>query len=1082
VTLGPGLSDISAMASIPLFKAAQPSLKGIEAMFNLATLIRAREYLAQGRVLEVKASADLSEIRARVQGSGNQVYQQDINLINLGGRLMVRDYCSCPVSGRCKHVAAVLLSLLDSKPNEEQRIDLWLSTLDGKTTEEDQYNYRQPQEALFVLSRDDAGISVEIRSGKLNAKGSYGKGAKVSSWDLESTLSWSFTDADGQIIRLLQSAQPRGANRLLLQQDVGFLALGKMLASGRCFFEESRIPLSGGEVRRLQLDWQQQDGQHKQLRLSLAGLDNWELLPTVPPTYVDLDFLTVGLIDTEIATDKLIALSKIPPVANKDLERVSLKLAQHFSASTVPTPIPIVLEEVDCPLLVRLTLTMASLTLDSNSSPQPIVKAEFVYGPVTLAAAASAEPITLVKQADKRYQIRRRCDDEYLALDALAMLGLFALAPGVCPPSLSSASVWSPGLLPDAILDWVEFSTDGVLKCRKLGFEVILAADFDLQLVDAKLSVDIEDDDSGWFSLALTAEIDGEHISLLPVLAAWLSRFGEPDEDSELLLPGPNGRWIKVQARSIKPLIGVITELFGGKDDAVRLPRSRAMLLNELSAHDMALLNAGRLSALADKLNNFAGIAEVPVPAGLDATLRPYQQLGLNWLCFLKDYGLGGILADDMGLGKTLQTLAFILQQQQLGLHERGSLIVCPTSLVGNWAKEAARFTPALKLVVVHGNRRKPLLEALDEYDLVITTYPLMVRDHAFYEAKCFDHLVLDEAQQIKNAQAKVTQVINGLKAGFRLCLSGTPLENHLGELKSLLDFALPGLLGQQRHFNQYFRQPIEKHGDGDKARELNRRIAPFLLRRTKDQVVSELPPKTVMDQVLALEKDQRNLYESIRLAMEKKLRELFASKGVGGSHIEFLEALLKLRQVCCDARLVKLEQAQKVSSNAKLAWLTDNLPEMVEEGRKILIFSQFTGMLGLIEDELKRLEIGYCKLTGQTRKRQPQIDAFQEGDTQVFLISLKAGGTGLNLTAADTVIHYDPWWNPAVEKQATDRAHRIGQQKPVFVYRLIAEGTVEEKIQQMQQHKQSLSDSILAGDKQDSWQGDAEELLSLFR
>jgi SNF2 family DNA or RNA helicase len=383
--------------------------------------------------------------------------------------------------------------------------------------------------------------------------------------------------------------------------------------------------------------------------------------------------------------------------------------------------------------------------------------------------------------------------------------------------------------------------------------------------------------------------------------------------------------------------------------------------------------------------------------------------------------------------------------------------------------------------VVIHGNKRQPLLDQINQFDVVVTTYPLMLRDEAIYCEYVFEHIILDEAQQIKNAQAKVTQVIKTLRGRFRLCLSGTPLENHLGELKSLMDFCLPGLLGQHTYFNKQFRGPIEKQADVEKSQLLSQRIAPFMLRRTKKEVVSELPEKTVIIQTLELERDQRNLYESIRLVMEKKLRELFAKKGVSSSHIEFLDALLKLRQACCDPRLVKLEQAQQVKDNAKMTWLIQNLPEMIEEGRKILIFSQFTGMLALIEDELKRLAISYSKLTGQTRDRQTQIDSFQEGDNSVFLISLKAGGTGLNLTAADTVIHFDPWWNPAAERQATDRAHRIGQLNPVFVYKLIAQGTVEEKIQEMQQHKQGLADSILSDGTQGPWQGSANDLLALL-
>ncbi|MGB6138215.1 MAG: DEAD/DEAH box helicase, partial [Shewanella sp.] len=607
--------------------------------------------------------------------------------------------------------------------------------------------------------------------------------------------------------------------------------------------------------------------------------------------------------------------------------------------------------------------------------------------------------------------------------------------------------------------------------------------DFDLKIVDAQLDVDlVDDDESGWFSLSLSADIEGQNVPLLALVARWLQQNGEPADEDELILPGPNGGFIKIKAKTIKPLISIIQELFNRhSDEQLTIPRNRAHILNDLSASDVRLLNGERVRNLAAKLAEFKGVTAVDLPTGLHATLRDYQKQGFDWLCFLKEYQLGGILADDMGLGKTIQTLAFLLKAKQEATQHRTSLIVCPTSLVGNWLKEANKFAPSLNVVVIHGNKRQPLLEQIDDFDVVVTTYPLMLRDEAIYSDYVFDHIILDEAQQIKNAQAKVTQVIKTLKGKFRLCLSGTPLENHLGELKSLMDFCLPGLLGQHTYFNKEFRGPIEKQADVEKSVLLSKRISPFMLRRTKKEVVSELPEKTEIIQTLELEKDQRNLYESIRLVMEKKLRELFAKKGVSSSHIEFLDALLKLRQACCDPRLVKLEQAQHVKDNAKLTWLIQNLPEMIEEGRKILIFSQFTGMLALIEDELKTLGIRYSKLTGQTLDRQPQIDAFQEGDNSVFLISLKAGGTGLNLTAADTVIHFDPWWNPAAERQATDRAHRIGQLNPVFVYKLIAQGTVEEKIQEMQQHKQGLADSILSDGTQGPWQGNAEDLLALL-
>ena len=321
--------------------------------------------------------------------------------------------------------------------------------------------------------------------------------------------------------------------------------------------------------------------------------------------------------------------------------------------------------------------------------------------------------------------------------------------------------------------------------------------------------------------------------------------------------------------------------------------------------------------------------------------------------------------------------------------------------------------------------------------------------------------VVLDEAQAIKNPRARAGQVARTLRTRHRLCLTGTPIENHLGELWSLFHFLMPGFLWEQAAFRRLFRNPIEKGGDQSRQQWLARRVAPFLLRRTKAEVERELPPKTEIVRSIELEGAQRDLYETLRLAMHEKVRSEIARKGMERSHVIILDALLKLRQVCCDPRLVKLESARRVTQSAKLAMLMELLPEMLDEGRRVLLFSQFTSMLSLIEAELDSRSIDYVKLTGQTRDRSTRIDRFQSGAVPLFLISLKAGGTGLNLTAADTVIHYDPWWNPAVENQATDRAHRIGQDKPVFVYKLLTEGTVEQKIAALQERKKKLAEGV---------------------
>jgi SNF2 family DNA or RNA helicase len=361
----------------------------------------------------------------------------------------------------------------------------------------------------------------------------------------------------------------------------------------------------------------------------------------------------------------------------------------------------------------------------------------------------------------------------------------------------------------------------------------------------------------------------------------------------------------------------------------------------------------------------------------------------------------------------------------------------------------------------LHGADRADRFPEIDNADLVVTTYALLSRDADHLLPVQWHMAVLDEAQAIKNAAAKTTQLVCRLDARHRLCLTGTPMENHLGELWSQFAFLMPGLLGDAKRFARVFRTPIEKKQDGERRGVLSGRLKPFLLRRTKSLVAADLPPKTEILRPLELAGPQRDLYETVRVAMHEKVRREVAEKGLARSHIVVLDALLKLRQVCCDPRLVKLTAARQVSASAKLEHLMEMLPPLIEEGRQILLFSQFTSMLDLIKPAVAEAGIDFVELRGDTKDRAGPVAQFQKGEVPLFLISLKAGGTGLNLTAADTVIHYDPWWNPAVEDQATDRAHRIGQDKPVFVYKLVAQGTVEERMLELQQRKKALAAGI---------------------
>lgn len=600
-----------------------------------------------------------------------------------------------------------------------------------------------------------------------------------------------------------------------------------------------------------------------------------------------------------------------------------------------------------------------------------------------------------------------------------------------------------------------------------LGQEVIHAD-------DVEWYSEVNESNNDFFSYQLGILIDNKTVSIVPLVVDLINRLDhetlEHLPDHKIVqLPLEQGKVLQITLGRIKPLLRLLLQYWRratNKNPDLQINRYQLVLLQEaelaLAATAARWSGTGELQAQLQQLVMITTLPVIPVPPGLQTNLRDYQHQGLNWLQLLRANQFGGILADDMGLGKTVQTLAHLQYEKEQGRLGKASLIVAPTSLVWNWYDEAKRFTPDLKVLVFHGSDRHS--DHFDDYDLVISTYGLIQRDKERFLDYSFYYLILDEAQSIKNARTKTTQIVQQLLGKHRLCLTGTPLENHLGELWSLFHFLMPGLLGDAKQFRQFFRAPIEKDADVDKRELLVRRVSPFMLRRTKNQVARELPDKTEMTRMLELTGTQRDLYEGIRMSMEKKVRDAIAKQGFGKSHIVLLDALLRLRQVCCDPRLLSLPEASMAhGTSVKLNSLMELLDNLMEEGRHVLVFSQFTSMLKLIEAELIARQYRYLKLTGQTQNRQDIVRDFQAGKAPIFLISLKAGGTGLNLTRADTVIHYDPWWNPAVEDQATDRSHRIGQKNPVFVYKLIGAGTVEEAILGMQAKKRQLFEGVLS-------------------
>ena len=510
---------------------------------------------------------------------------------------------------------------------------------------------------------------------------------------------------------------------------------------------------------------------------------------------------------------------------------------------------------------------------------------------------------------------------------------------------------------------------------------------------------------------------------------------------------------------------------------------------------------------------------ECPPLGALDSVLRPYQKHGVAWLHFLRTNNFGGILADEMGLGKTLQALAFLLgihdttprsadfsrrvgtvsQTSSLQPSDRGrdqgegqtgssplpdklpSLVVCPTSLVWNWLAEANRFTPNLKVLALHGPNRHELFPRIAESDLVITSYALIRRDADKYAGTEFDTVILDEAQHIKNRQTQNAQAVKAIKSQNRLVLTGTPLENSVLDLWSIFDFLMPGYLGAAQDFRERYEIPITREKSDAAQARLARRLRPFMLRRLKREVAADLPAKLEQVSYCELTADQQTVYTELLQASRREITDAVGAQGLARSRMIILNALLRLRQVCCDLRLLKLDNVNPAASSAKVDLFSELLEEVIDGGHRVLVFSQFVTMLHLLRDKLKSEEIDFCYLDGSTSNRGEVVQQFQTGNIPVFLISLKAGGVGLNLTAADTVIHFDPWWNPAVEDQASDRAHRIGQTRVVTSYKLITRGTVEEKILALQNRKREIIRATLGGEESLAEALTWEEIQELF-
>ncbi len=992
-------------------------------------------------------------------------------------------------------------SPIATEPELPAGVLTWLDDLARATTLADEdYPPDILQRLIYVVrpfadGRKLPALGVQTIVGKLKKDGSWSQNSRpytpVPTYQQPPKF---LRPSDRRILRSLVDMPSEQQNRTYkLVGDIGEELLARILDTGRAhWLTIEGTLLRPGPPRHGRISWQAVEEAAVLPWLEVEG--GAVALAATPPVYVDISAGLIGPVDTGHLPRIAAALFRAPAVAATGIPALNAKLSARLPSLTAlappapdvehwsgMTPVPVLsLFTALLPIQIVGGYNRYAYGFERPRETVAMARLSFRYGTIET-------PLGEARRKLMRYQGGRLIElerDPEAESDAAATLMSYGFGPA-SEMRVDVPTGHARDFMPEGDeLAWFDALYRIMPQLKAKGWTIEVAPDFPVRLAIADGDVDAEIVESSgidWLELHLGVSVDGERVDLVGPIVAMISAPGfdlealerlTEDDDDPVYLQLDDGRVLALPLGRLRPIVQALRDLaFGrdGSDGRLRLDRMDAARLAEFEAATLGAALVWRggeaIRDLGRKLNAHGGVPIVPVPENFGAALRPYQIEGVSWLALLREVGLGGILADDMGLGKTIQALAFFAIEKAAGRLDRPALVVAPTSLMSNWKRETERFAPDLRVLTLHGLARKALFDQIPDNDIVLTTYPLIARDREYLAAHEWHVLMLDEAQTIKNPDTTTTKLILSLAARHRFCLTGTPLENHLGELWSLFSFACPGLLGDRKAFSTNWRTPIEKAGNADRGRMLARRVKPFLLRRTKEDVASDLPPKTVIVERIELPQKQRDVYDTIRLSMHQKIRTAIAEKGWARSRIVVLDALLKLRQACCDPRLLKLKSKGAPPGSAKLERLEEMLEELLAENRRVIVFSQFTTMLDLIRPRLEAAGISYTMLTGQTRDRPAAIEAFQAGTAQVFLISLKAGGTGLNLVAADTVVLYDPWWNPAVEEQAIDRAHRIGQTKPVFVHKLVAADTIEEKMEILKEKKSALARSLFDPD-----------------
>lgn len=1058
----------------------------LEAYFSQATIFNAMQLLFAGELIHCDYSTWL--LSGKFESQSHQNAQDSVKtevhvrLDWTAGPVVGSEHssCSCHADAPCEHLAALAIDYIAKQdmitpyPSERKRADTAIRLLKTEFNQRfDPYPNMARHRIVYLLSCGEQGLHLTAHKGYISKKGKYSIKQDIGfGFSNKSALPKYVTQADRFLLdHIKEYSLALDDTQRAMQQDaisldiVDFTSLQfiKILcATQRCFWEDC-------EQAAIKLETQ----------YLYDFIDPDMFISIGENGYLDLASMSLVIIPLPEEIEK--------PLFDQSLDWLpQLRISRHEIEFPWDEKSKLELE------IARFSLTHDELHIDLDD----------------IFSSAYDAPDMMKQTAELNVQL---VDLPLLTSSYEATVwSQFPTGTRLLPKELSEQMI---------VLRRLSLAGWGIEYELKNRFEVIHAQHW-------YGNVHNNDSDKSWFDLEIGVEVNGEKVNLLPYLVKAIRQglVENINNQTTILMDLDSGERLALPAMRIKKILTVLVELYDKSPltatDTVSLPLHQLTRIAELSSiktgDEFEWLGSSLLKKKAEKVyayleNAGAKAHVVKPPVGLKAELREYQQQGLNWLQFLKKQGFCGILADDMGLGKTIQTLASILIDKESGRVSKPCLIVAPTSLLANWLHEAQSFTPDLNILLWSGGKRHKNAEQINHADVVISSYGTLQQDALFWADTHFHLIVLDEAQNIKNARSRIARVVGSLTSTHKLCLTGTPLENHLGELWSLFNFLMPGFLGNAAQFNRIYQTPIEKEDDEVRRHALVQRISPFLLRRMKFDVATELPAKTVINEYISLTQVQGDLYETIRLTMSDELRKAVSLSGMKRNRLAISNALLKLRQVCCHPELLKLDlitntafakpelsiderdkrvpkienkpvKPSGVTSSGKLNWMADKLPSMIEEGRRVLIFSSFTSMLTLISQLLDKLSIAHVELTGKSRDRASLVQRFQDQEVPVFLISLKAGGAGLNLTAADVVIHTDPWWNPAAEQQASDRAYRIGQDKSVFVYKLICKDTVEERIQRLQESKHNLAQSIYDHESQTVTEMTGDDWLELLK